>query len=429
MIAPLVADGVMLTSLLVSLGSYVLVSKHEGSYFNILTPSFIVSIPGYYLLPYFYISVFGSENSLYAYVYVYATLAVENVAFVYIYTRPAKRIIRLPFSYSYNNFDSLSFVFIGLAFLSYMPILVQFPEYLLDPRQIYIHTRTGFGPSFFISSTLACLAVILVQFSEQSRIMKGVVILVAAVILALHGSKIQVLSLVLLVILFQVYVRKRILGSLASLFACLGLSLLLLLLFAATMALGDGPAEMLEAISGYSDYTRNAMLLIDSHFPLQYGRLTLEMQTVARVPRAFWPNKPKNFGAGYLDDEFYPEAMDADAGPPDFGIGVQYADFGVFAIFYLAVFAMLRGWLTRVFLLRLNQSRHPADFLVLAFLAGVSLFPVGGAGWLLPEALVAAIVLRFGSCIGADEVYRERIATRPTVRASILPSADAGSDL
>ena len=429
MITPLLADGVMLTSLLVSLTSYVVVSKRERSYINILTPSFIVNIPAYYLLPWFYISVFGTENSLYAYTYVYATLAVENVAFVFIYARPTKRMIRLPFCYSYKNLGLLSFIFIGLAFLSYLPILLQFPEYLLNPRQIYIQTRTGFGLSFFISSTFACLAVILVQFSERSRIIKGVVILLAAGILALHGSKVQVLSLVFLIALFQIYVRKRAFNFLASAFASIALSLLLLLLFAATMALGDSPAEMLETISGYSDYTRNAMMLIDAHFPLQYGRLSLEMQTIARVPRAFWPNKPKNFGAGYLDDEFYPEAMDSDAGPPDFGIGVQYADFGVFAIVYLALFAMLRGWLARVFLLRLNQSRHPADFLVLAFLAGVSLFPVGGAGWLLPEALLAAIFLRFWSCIGADKVYRERIAMRPAVGGLILPSTQSASDL
>jgi len=248
-ISLLLADGVLLVSLVVSLGTYVNVSKREHSYFNVLTPSFIISVPAYYLLPWGYFHAFGNENSVYAYTYVYTTLAVENVAFAYMYTRSTRLLIRLPFGYSYHNFDFVAFGFIGLAFLMYVPILLQFPEYLLDPRQIYVHTRTGFGVNYFISSRLAYLAVILIQFSGQSRRVKGLLILIGAVILALHGSKGQVLSLVLLVVLFHVYVRKRTLDFLASLFACLGLSLLLFLLFAATMALGDSPAEMEELLT------------------------------------------------------------------------------------------------------------------------------------------------------------------------------------
>ncbi len=93
---------------------------------------------------------------------------------------------------------------------------------------------------------------------------------------------------------------------LPSLLAGIGLGFLLVLLFAATMALGEGPVEALEAVSQYSDYTRNAMLVIDSHFPLQYGRLTVESQTFSRIPRFLMPSKPKNFGAFYLVDQFFP---------------------------------------------------------------------------------------------------------------------------
>jgi hypothetical protein len=105
--------------------------------------------------------------------------------------------------------------------------------------------------------------------------------------------------------------------------------------------------------------------------------------------------------------------MDADEGAPDFGIGVQYADFGAFAIVYLALFAMLRGWLARIFVTRLDRSRHPADFLLLAFMAGLSVLPVGGAGWMLPEAVAAAMLLRFLSCIGAPRLYREHFKAKP----------------
>jgi O-antigen polymerase len=421
MISSWLADTVLFASLVLSVGAYVFVSKREASFINILTPSFIISIPAYYLLPLFFAHVFGNDASPYAYIYVYSTLAVENICFAYAYTRPSRGLIRLPLRYSYNNFALLSFVFLGLSVLTYIPILLQFPEYILDPRQIYAHTRTGFGVNFYISSTLAYFAVILIQFSQKSRWVKGFVVLTATAMLSLHGSKGQVLFLALLLALYQIYVKKHKLKFLPALAVSVGLGVLMLLLFAAAMTLGDSASDALEAVSQYSDYTRNAMMLIDSHFPLQYGRLTFEAQTVARVPRVLMPGKPKNFGGLYLDDQFYPDAIDQDQGAPDFGIGVQYADFGIFAIAYLALFAMLRGWLARVFVNRLSYSGHPADFFLVAFLAGISLFPVGAVGWMLPEALIAAFCLRFASTLGASKVYRERVTTRPVLIPPMMP--------
>jgi hypothetical protein len=178
--------------------------------------------------------------------------------------------------------------------------------------------------------------------------------------------------------------------------------------------------EALESVSSYSDYTRNAMLVIDSNFPLQYGRLTWESNVLALVPRAIMPDKPKDYGAFYLDAEFYPSEMDLDQGVPAFGIGVQYADFGMLAIVYLALFAALRGWLARVFVSRLKQTRHPADFIMVAFLADVMLFAVG-IGWPFLETLFLALCLRFASSIGADKVYREQIRfARPALPAGGL---------
>src|ERR1700722_1374492 len=123
----------------------------------------------------------------------------------------------------------------------------------------------------------------------------------------------------------------------------------------------------------------------------------------------------------YLDEEFYPDALDEDAGSPAFGIGVQYADFGFLAIFYLAFFAALKGWLARLFVTRLRVTRHPGDFVMVAFLADISLFPVGGAGWLLPETIIVALLLRLVSCAGADRVFRERIGVRGPITPRLKP--------
>jgi hypothetical protein len=185
------------------------------------------------------------------------------------------------------------------------------------------------------------------------------------------------------------------------------------------MSLGEGPQEVLEAISNYSDYTRNATMVIDEHFPLQYGRLTLEANTLALVPRALMPSKAKDLGGLYLDEEFYPELLDADAGAPSFGMGMQYADFGFLTIVYLALCGLFRGWLARVFVNRLKHSSHPADFFMVAFLADISVFPVGGLGWFLAGAILVALLLRRISTIGANKVYRDR-----HIRRALVPAAD-----
>jgi hypothetical protein len=408
----LFTDVVLFVSLAISLGAYVTVSEREGSYLNILTPSFLIGIPAYYLLPLFFTHFVGNDASTYAYCYVYATIATENLAFTYAYLRPTRRLIRLPFRFSYHNFRTLALLSLGLGFLMYLPILAKFPEYILSPRQFYEQTRTGFGVSFYISSTLAYLAVIFIQFSECSRRLKWSVILAAFLLLTLHGSKGQIMSLLFLLALYEVYVHRIKARLVPSLIVIGILSVLMLALFAFTMSLDQDPVDALQAISEYSDYTRNGMLVIDSHFPLQYGRLTLEGHVFGRIPRVLMPSKPKTFGALYLDEQFFPGSIDRDTGAPDFGMGVQYADFGAFAIVYLVFFAVIRGWLARVFILRLRATRHPADFLMVAFLANVSVFPVGGVGWLLPETLLAAIMFRSASCVGARKIYHERIAYR-----------------
>jgi len=406
MISQGLADVVIASALVITLLAYVKLSRIEGSYINVLLPSLITAIPASYFFPWIYVHIFGTGASQYSFLYVYATLAVENVAFVYAYSRARAKVVGLPFRFSYRNFGLLAWICLGLAVLIYVPLLMQFREFLLDPREIYKQTRTGFGPQFYISSILAYLAVILVLFAKRSWLTKAVVIAVAMGLLLLHGSKGHVLNLVLLLILFHVYGAGRKVGLGRTFMACSAIALVVVLLFLGTMALGDGPREMLESISQYSDYTRNAMMVIDEHYPVQYGRLTVEANTISLVPRVLVPTKPKNFGPMRLDEEFYPEQLDADAGAPSFGVGVQYADFGALAIAYLAFFGLLRGWLARVFVNRLKVTHHPSDFFMVAFLADVGLFP-GAAGWFLPGALLVAVALRFVSRIGAGKVYRD----------------------
>jgi hypothetical protein len=419
---------VVLGSLLATLWAYVVLSRREGTYVNILLPSLLIGVPAYYLFPLIYTRLFGAECTRYACLYIYVTLAVETIVFVYVYIRTRDRVVRLPGVSSYANFGLVSLLCISAGVFLYLPVILQFREFIFDPRQIYVQTRTGFGALAFVSSTLAYIAVILILFTKRSRIIKISTIFLAAGLLWLHGSKGQVLSLVLILLLYYVYVLRRKVAFARAMivYACTGI--VVLLLFAATMSLGENAADALEAISQYSDYTRNAMLVIDSHYPLQYGRLTIESNTFAVVPRQLMPGKPKNFGSLALAEEFYPQWFDADTGSPAFGVGVQYADFGRLAIVYLALAAALKGWLARVFVNRLKLTKHPADFFMVVFLAEVSVFPVG-AGWLLPEALLVAVFLRLASSLGAGKVYRERQQAPALVQPRMLRQADGESSV
>ena len=400
------ALAIICLSMFVTIGAFLVLAKREESYVNIFLPAVLFSVPALYLLPLLHIGLFGTEASTYAYLYIYGSLAVESVAFVFGYVRTQRRSLKLPFTWSYQNFDRLAIGCLMLAGIMYAPTLLQFREFLFDPRQIYNLTRTGFGPQFFLSSTLSYLAIILVLFADCSRLMKAGVIAVSTGLLLLHGSKGEVLNGALILALYYVYVRQRKVGFKGALIVCTSLALIVLLLFAATMTLGDGPMEIVESLTRYSDYTRNAMLVIDSRVPLQYGRLTIESNTIALVPRILMPDKRRNFGPFFLTERLFPDWYDAETSPA-FGLGVQYADFGVLAVIYIGLFAFFKGWLARLFVNRLQLYKHPGDFFVVAFLADIGLFPLG-VGWFLPETLVVAVILRYFSTFGAAKIYAER---------------------
>src|SRR6266852_4757194 len=292
MISTQLADMVIVSSLLIVVLAYVKLSRIEGSYINVLVPSLVLGIPAYYIFPVVYAHLMEIEASRYAFLYVFATLAVENVAFVYAYSRARAKVVRLPFRFSYQNFGLVAWICLGLAVLIYVPLLMQFREFLLDPREIYKLTRTGFGPQFFVTSTLAYLAIILILFAKRSLATKTIVVTTAVALLLLHGSKGQVVTVVFLLLLFHVYVRGRKVALVPALMASSCIGLVVLLLFAWTMPLGEGPREALEAISEYSGYTQNAMKVIDANLPPQYGRLTVDSNVISLVPRALMPSKP-----------------------------------------------------------------------------------------------------------------------------------------
>src|SRR5437016_2769115 len=95
-------------SFIIFIVAYLVLSKHEGSNINILTPSLVMSIPAYYLFPLAYLNLFGPEGSTYSHFWVYSALALEPLIFVVAYMRTGNKVLRLPGASAYANFGLVS---------------------------------------------------------------------------------------------------------------------------------------------------------------------------------------------------------------------------------------------------------------------------------------------------------------------------------
>jgi hypothetical protein len=372
---------IILTSLAFVVMAYVFISRREGNWVNILTPFLLFSVPGWYVLELVYGSAFGYEASVYSYFYCYLTYALGVAATVAGYIiMPAKPLgifvkvprIRIP---------GAPFFLLGLAVLLYAGVLIKFPSLLVSPRQIYELTRSGFGLQFFLSAFAVYFGLILLLFSPRTNKALAVIFtLVSLLVLYLHGSKGQLLNFFLVVLYFLVFVAgkrfdfKRVVGL------AMGTICLISSLFYITSYGSEIPDLVLD-MANYAEYTRNAAMIIDDQtLAPQMGRLAAESKLYIMVPRALFPDKPKDYGGFWLVKRYYPNKFELDAGAPDFGLGFLYADFGAFAIVYYCMASLLAGASMKVLVTRLRRRPDAGTFLLLLVFLDVGLIPTGAGG-------------------------------------------------
>ncbi|MBS1813495.1 MAG: hypothetical protein JSS87_01330 [Acidobacteria bacterium] len=274
-------------------------------------------------------------------------------------------------------------------------MMIKFREYLFSPREIYVQTRTGYGLYFFVSILLCNIGFILYLFKEnKTKIGTIFYFSICTILLYFHGTKGSIVTLLLVYILYQVHVNRKAISLSRALTISFILSGALILLFSAFKK-ADNDAPLFLSIAGYADYTRNAIMVIDSP-PPKYpylGRIAFEEEVYSRIPRALMPNKPKNFGSYHLAEYYFPSWFEGDTGSPSFGIGVQYADFGPFILFILPLLYGLAAYIT-CGIIKLNERQRRVDlFIVMLFFAGIVIMPLG-SGYLLPETLVFAYFLQ-----------------------------------
>lgn len=384
----MIAIAVTVISFSIVLVSYWAVARRDNSFINFMLPSLLTFLPANYLLQWGYMLLYGQDASNFAYTYCYLTYAAMFSAAAWGYCKGP--IVKVSFQGSCANIGSKAWALMGAAWALYMPVLYEFRDYISNPREIYTRTRTGYGVSFFGSALLLNVAFICYLFqSKKSRVMAGAFVLSALGLAYLHGSKGQLVTYPLEWLIFLVYVRKERVGLLKTAgFALLFASLLgsMFFIFASESSKADLAVSLIE----YSDYTRNAMMVIDDHGARPaWGRLTFEDNVYSRMPRVLFPEKPKNFGQFRLAERYYPDWFDADTGSPAFGIGVQYADFGSLSVFYLIAFSAFGAIMVNSFV---NSEPNSANFLMLLFFCGLGAIPAGDY-YYFPEHLVVAFLL------------------------------------
>jgi hypothetical protein len=384
----------ILASFVCVTATYIYVSLREGSYINVLTPTFAFLVPADYLLECYHLWLYGPSASPFAYALIYACYAATFGAFALGYTKTAMPALRVPFTAPQSAGSRLApYLVLAAAVALYWPVLSEFQGSLTNPRQIYEQTRSGYGVYFFLSTALCYLALVLLLFKRRlGKFELAAFSLVCLVFLWLHGSKNQMLQLLFILAIYWVYVRQKRVALVR--FAIFGT-------FLATVGAGlfllTNPAivlnhEGLEGVASYSDYTRNGMLLIDSDLGPLYGRLTLEQEIYSRIPRPLFPDKPNDFGALYLAEHFFPYEFQRGQGAPAFSFGPSIADFGPLALPILLIENFLCGMLLKIFMNGLRRYNDPGSFMLVLVASGLSLIPVSVA-FLLPESIALAVVV------------------------------------
>lgn len=381
-------------SMITNIACYFYYCRSQKSYVNALTPGFIIGLPSYYILDLLYIYYNGSSASVVAYWFVYLAYALCSITtvFVLIRIKVPKALIESRPQDCHVKYSPYLLLIVSL--LLYLPILLEFKEYITNPREIYYLTRTGYGLNSFVSTMVANIAFILILFKKRSFRMERVgFFLLCAILALLHGSKGQIVTLGIIWLLYSAYIEGKRVRLWRFLVAAICFSLCLTGLFYFLSTDPDMKGyTILPKLSSYADYSRNAMLVIDDDLPPLWGRLTFENEVYSRIPRKLFPDKPKDFGLFYLAKLYYPEWFEADTGSPAFGIGTNYADFKSVSLLYLVITSFVFSLLLKVFITRAALFKDPGDFIMLLFLSGIGLLPLG-VGYLLPEHFFLAVVI------------------------------------
>ncbi len=382
------------------MGGYYIVSRVERNSINFMTPALFTFFPTCYFFEFIYVYLTPKNLNLSAYVYFFSLYSFSVIALVlgYIYSIDNKIIIfqqRIMNRYSDNRLSQCYMVMAVLSsllsFLLYLPIIIEFKDYLATPRRIYELTRTGYGLSFFTSNLLALLSLLFCLYSyNRYKLLIFISFSLSLIVIYLHGSKTAILSIFLIYVLYKSSISNKT-YNLKYVFIFVSLIALLMSMFF-WLTFNIEITQVFLAMAGYSDYTRNAILLYEKSIDFEMGRLLIETEFYSRVPRALFPDKPNDFGYLELAKIYFPEAFYLNQGAPSFGFGSYYADFGYLTHIIISILFFFKGTLVGMFRNQLRIDGGAYIFVPFIFLAGVELLTLG-TGWLFIEHVLLAVFI------------------------------------
>ncbi|EDF4537956.1 O-antigen polymerase, partial [Salmonella enterica] len=138
---------------------YTLSVRIEGKIINVMVPYLIITVPTLYVFEGIFVYLSEVRKYTVEYLFFYTCYITYIASFVisYLYTQ-RKPIYNKSNTKNKPRYVFTSLLFTLLAFIIYLPVLMEFREYILSPRRIYELTRTGYGIYFYPSLMFSLVA-------------------------------------------------------------------------------------------------------------------------------------------------------------------------------------------------------------------------------------------------------------------------------
>lgn len=235
---------------------------------------------------------------------------------------------QLPYKkYKYKNLRKLCFI-VGIIVFIFLGLNgVGVKEWIINPRNAYMHGRSGNGIYYVLFQLSIIISAILFLCDLYYKREKKYRYIFWIIISYFTGSKMQILGIILIYFFYKdIFVRK--INIKKTIIICVfGLVAVMALMFIQSNI----------TLLNYSDYYFNFIRLLDYSLNEKWtfftGKISLENVIWGLIPRALYPDKPYIYGYSKIINIFYPEKVILDGNTPSFSqFCLVYVDFGVIGV-------------------------------------------------------------------------------------------------
>ena len=244
-----------------------------------------------------------------------------------------------------NNRIIIFFTYLLLIIFSIplIPYLLSFGLSFRGLREFYEYIVFSPYASFYEIIKTLLLFIVIILFVKERKITRIIVVL--TLILFFSGSKMAILSTVIILATAWEEYRQMNYNYLLIAFFCI---FVLLIGYHFSQSLNTTNTTIFEnALSYFDVYRQQSMALemfITGKIEYFYGEISLS-SWYKIIPRFLWEEKPKDFGFALLNYKIYPD-YSANGYMPSFGLAYTFADFGYLSII---ISGFLTGFLKNYF--------------------------------------------------------------------------------